>query len=106
MSSSAVYKYLAGKQTNGALSSSSDRETEMSYAEKAVQAKREEDNLIKKIMYKLENLYSGYFTGNSINYIKLEPFKIISLVIVEMFMWIYRENIFLHYQQRKILTMK
>ncbi len=57
--SSAVYGYIASKQTHGSLATDSDRETAMSYQEKAQKAKEEENNLIKRIDNGLKRAYSG-----------------------------------------------
>ena len=57
--SSAVYGYIASKQTHGSLATDNDRETAMSYQEKAQKAKEEENNLIKRIDNGLKRAYSG-----------------------------------------------
>ena len=57
--SSAVYGYIASKQTHGSLATDSDRKTAMSYQEKAQKAKEEENNLIKRIDNGLKRAYSG-----------------------------------------------
>ena len=57
--SSAVYGYIPSKQTHGSVATDSDRETAMSYQEKAQKAKEEENNLIKRIDNGLKRAYSG-----------------------------------------------
>ena len=57
--SSAVYGYIASKQTHGSLATDNDREMAMSYQEKAQKAKEEENNLIKRIDNGLKRAYSG-----------------------------------------------
>ena len=57
--SSAVYGYIASKQTHGSVATDSDRETAMSYQENAQKAKEEENNLIKRIDNGLKRAYSG-----------------------------------------------
>ena len=57
--SSAVYGYIASKQTHGSLATDNDREMAMSYQEKAQKAKEEENNLIKRIDNGLKSAYSG-----------------------------------------------
>ncbi len=69
--SSAVYGYIASKQTHGSLATDNDRETAMSYQEKAQKAKEEENNLIKNITNQLRGLYSSMINGNSTDYKKL-----------------------------------
>lgn len=71
VASSAAYGYIASKQTRGSLATDKDRETAMSYQEKARQAKEEENNLIKNITDQLRGLYSRLVTGNSTDYKKL-----------------------------------
>ena len=69
--SSAVYGYIASKQTHGSLATDNDREMAMSYQEKAQKAKEEENNLIKNITNQLRGLYSSMINGSSTDYKKL-----------------------------------
>lgn len=66
--SSAAYGYIASKQTRGSLATDKDRETAMSYQEKARQAKEEEHKLLKDIN---DNLKREYSAAGSVSYNKL-----------------------------------